>query len=869
MSDDAGEDGEDRLKELAAQITELSERCHFRTLLRLAQEARRLARVEQRVIPYVNAGFHVMNDSRNVLRPADGREMAIELIALLESDERARQFQPELPEDEYERTKWWLTACSYDNLAVSTAELHGYNSEGMHQCIADGIQVCRRTGKLQCISCFREYATNVYLAADDLDLALHHARVGIHNIDPGPHDRRHVGAKDSARILTLQGQLDAALEVLDQAWQLADVYHSPYAGKIDTYWRVFELSHLAGCPERMSSLPRILSAEEAGGVSRSDQEVLAEPPRDEFPSHFLDRDMAQAFVDCCGGAWDAALGRLQPWDVQLRGQDSLTRWFEVRLRIVALLKLWGKDSRAEALAQPLREAAQQARDWLTLRRLNRVFDDFHSTTPLALVGPVYRGPFAERTVAAIPDSPEALTAEVPHESSGAAEDLTEASPRILELRERLDAALDDSSRIVASLADALTWNPRTLEAREASGLLHVMRFFAVESAQLPGVWPWTRAVIDAHPQDATVQSLAACLGAVLRTAPGFETDLIPTEVLESLFRQSLDLDPQSGANHARAGAFYLELENLGEAERCLARAFRFLRTSGAVARQLAEVYRKTDRPRDAIAVLDMALREGCTEADVAREAALASLQQDQHEVALTYLDRYESLAPGQPWTHYYRASALVELKRPSEALTALDEESRRNEDQEFPRTVLRGCALAALGQEAEFRGNLDEILAARLFDMNYLTLHGLQRMFGQLWEATVALLPITDPDRVRLESRLLESGLAPNELFSEHRRNGTEAAVSFYQCTIEQRLDERWSEFPARLAWEEDWSSYVNVWGVLAADEKKARELVLQWQRRCYPLNSEIREITEEDSGYTDIPGVVWQGYRENPQPEE
>jgi hypothetical protein len=45
----------------------------------------------------------------------------------------------------------------------------------MHGCISDGIQVCQRTGKLECVNCFREYAAEVYLAADDLPMALHQA----------------------------------------------------------------------------------------------------------------------------------------------------------------------------------------------------------------------------------------------------------------------------------------------------------------------------------------------------------------------------------------------------------------------------------------------------------------------------------------------------------------------------------------------------------------------------------------------------------------------------------------------------------------------------------------------------------------------
>jgi len=858
---DPEQSSEDRLNDLSRQMTELSERCHFRTLLRIADEARRLARSEQQLIPYFTAGFHVMNDSRNLLRPAQGREMAIELIALLESEDRARQFQPDLPEEEYERTRWWLTACSYDNLAVSTAESNGYNSEGMHQCIAEGIQVCRRTGKLRCISCFREYATNVYLAADDLDMALHHARVGIHNTDPGPHDRRHIGAKDCARILVLQGQLDAALDVLHEAWDLAEVYHSPYAGRLDTWCRAAELFHLAGCPERLDQLPRIVSAEAGVGLTSS-AEVLVEPPRDEFPSHFLDRDLAEAFVACCGSEWERALALLQPWDKQLRELDGLSRWFEVRLRLVALFRLWGKRSRAESLAAPLREAAERARDWLTVRRLNPLLEDSRSVTPLALVGRVVRGPFAETVQIAVGDIPATPQPEAAPAQSPAAAEL---SPRMKALRERIDAALGDSSGLAAILRDVLTWNPRDLEPREAIGLLQLLRFFAAESVTIAGVWEWAQEVADTHPLDATVQSLLASFGARWRSQAESENGVVTAERLDALFRRSLDLDPHSGPNFARAGTYYLDSGNLGEAERCLARAFRFLRTTGTVVRQLADVYRQTDRPRDAIAVLDLALREGCVDPDVAWEAGLTSLHQDQFDAALTYLDRYETLNPDQPWTNYYRASGLLELQRPDEALGALARESKCNPDQPFPVTVLRGSALAALKREDEFREQLERILSVPLYGLTSLTLQGLLRMMTRLWKSTAELLPLEDPDRVRLETRLLESGLAPNELFAAHR-DVREAVpgVNFYQCVIHQPLDRDWRTFAGCLSWEQDWTAYENTWGVLAVDEDSARRDVLAWQQRCYGLEPEILRIVEDDSGYTDAPGVVWQGYRES-----
>ncbi|MDB5344732.1 MAG: hypothetical protein JWP89_3109 [Schlesneria sp.] len=880
MSDSEFEDIDEKLQELNQEVSDLSERCHYRTMLRVANEAKRLARVEQRLMPYMTASFHVMNDSRNILQPAVGRDVAIELITLLESEDRARLFQPNLPEDEYQRTKWWLTACSYDNLAVNTAESNGYNSDGMHQCITDGIQVCRRTGKMQCISCFREYATDVYIAADDLDMALHHARVGINNKDPGPHDRRHVGAKDSMRILMANGQVEAALEMLDLSWKLSEVYHSPYAGRLDTYLRAVELCHLAGCPEKLDALPKLLSFEEGEVYDGPDDAVIIEPPRDEFPAHFLDHDLAYAFVENCRGDHDAAIAMIQPWDVLLREQKCTTKWFEVRLRLVAIARLTDKMPRAQALARPLQEAAQQARDWVTLRRLERILDESIPVTPLALCGPVTIGPFADKTtvtpVVAIADDVAAVENVIEEQEAGEDSEAvaTPLGEAIQEFYGRMIQSGGEPDVLAAILNDILAVSPDTVtHLEDASQLMHVVRFVNIDESRATETWHWSEALTKRFPQNAAVLSMQAALGNHLRgVSDGALDELITTDRLWKQFRESLDLDTNSSDNFARAGSYYLEEEDYGEAERCLARGFRLNRSSGHLALRLSEVYTRTDRPRDAVAVLDMALREGCDDPDVAWEAAMNAIHTEQYEATLTYLDRYDALLPEQPWSNYYRASALLELHRPAESLAALVLEMQFNPDLTYHVLVLRASALAALNEIDAFRKELGEVLAMPLSEVTYLTANGLQKMFVRLWQSTRECVGQDDQSLVQLETRLLESGLAPNELFAVYRQPVTEEnsqnKVNFYRCMVHQPLDERWLSFGGQLAGEEDWTAYDIPWGVLAHDETEAGQMAMQWQQRCFPLAAELLGIEEEGTDYTDAAGVVWQGYREGIQPD-
>ncbi len=191
-----------------------------------------LAKDNHRLIPYLNAQFRLMNNAQGQLDAERGKEAALEAISYLESEERARVFQADFPEEEYRHTVAWMSACGYDNLAKHIASMQGYNSEGMHQCITDGIGVCRRTGKLRCLTCFREYATDVYLASDDVPMALHFARI-VRSIpeDAPSSERRWVGAKDETWILTLQGYLAAAEESANRALEAGGGLSYPAGGK--------------------------------------------------------------------------------------------------------------------------------------------------------------------------------------------------------------------------------------------------------------------------------------------------------------------------------------------------------------------------------------------------------------------------------------------------------------------------------------------------------------------------------------------------------------------------------------------------------------------------------------------------------------
>ncbi len=136
-----------QLKELQEKAAELIPKCRFASSSRLYGELRRRGRAEHRAEAYLIGTFFQMDQAQHLLDFQTMRERAVELIAMLENEEQVRQIQPDFPKDQYEFFVYSMTSCAYENLAEATGQLDGYNSEGMHGCISDGIQICRRTGE--------------------------------------------------------------------------------------------------------------------------------------------------------------------------------------------------------------------------------------------------------------------------------------------------------------------------------------------------------------------------------------------------------------------------------------------------------------------------------------------------------------------------------------------------------------------------------------------------------------------------------------------------------------------------------------------------------------------------------------------------
>ena len=843
--DDLHDDPSTAIKDLDKRLSDAFDRCYFQTACRVAAELKRTARGARRLRPYVHALHTLTNTANDVLDPEQGREAAIELIAVLESEDRARQIQPDLDMADYESLVSQVSSCAYDNLGESTAMTHGYNSEGIHDAIAEGIEVCRRTGKLECINCFRGYAVEVFNAADDLEMALHHARqiTATGNARPG-FDRRWAGTQDETTILLIAGQVEAAEQACRRGLELISTYHSPRRALLLTANHLETIRLLKGEPEPAEK-------------QEADEAI---PPAEEFPRYRLLLDQREALRLGLAGDHAAAIQLLTDWDARLNARHCFKYWAEVRLRLIAAYRMMGDDRRAEALARPLESKARDARDWLTLRRLARLLDPSTPVTPTAPSGPLILS--ATTTIEPAVDTP----ADEPEPIEDSEPAVSPLGQTIAELMSKMDAAEDSDNEASDTLLESvLAIDPKTAtDPGDVAKLLHLARFLTVDPSHGPRLWAWAEAVAAPFPRNATILSLLATLGDRRRTADGSLVAVaIDPKRIDALFKSSLDLDPEHMGNFSRAAIHHYTNGRLNEAERCLARVLRFDRGNAWAAHWLAEIYRDSDRAQDALAVLDLALRAGSESAELAWEALVLAQFLGRHEALLTYAYHYETLAPGQSWTNYYRALALLALGRGEEALAAIDEEERRTEASQLQVNIIRACACSALKREEDFRTHLKVVLAIKLSEVTSLTKNGLINLFDKLWDAATDL-PEDDPLRDALVKRLLETGLATDSLFDATRKAAPKVEeIGFFVCKLDQPLDATWKDSPGCLSGESSWTGYEIAWGVLAESEAEASELALQWQARCgVALPATITAIQAEEGQYHDHPGVVWQGLR-------
>lgn len=843
-----------QLRDLQEKAGDLIPLCRFASSSRLYGELRRRGRVEHRAHAYVMGTFFQMDQAQYLLDFQTMRERAVELIALLENEEQIRQIQSDFPREQYEYLVYSMSSCAYENLAEATGQLEGYNSEGMHACIADGLQICRRTGKTGCVSCFREYACDVYLSADDADIAGHQCRLVMEQdagwSDRG--DRRWLASCKLAWLEALHGRFEEALATIEQALEFTngEAVSLKFESRVRTLLARDAIRIAAGLEPLLSSDPAFAEL----------------PSAEECPVFENALDLNKALLAVREQNWDEAAKRLTHWDQRLQKCNGTHLWFETRLRLIAMKRLQGEQKQAEALARQLEQRARTANDYLTLRRLEHLMttDD---PSPLAIAASLRR-PVSETVSSgnaglAVTDAEtDSADGETP------AEPASPLAAELIVLRERMtDLMQEPTEEAFMNLrADVLAMDGTIVNHHEdAAGILHLMGYLVGSGDDGEDVWKWANNLAAPYRDHSVILSLLGTLGDALRNS-GNEAlaEKITPERTEQLFRKSLELDPSKARNFLRAGDHFSAQENSGEAERCFARAFRLDRTDGNIVRRLADLYNDTDRPRDALHVLDVSLREGSEDPQVAFDAAMLAFRLNQYDATLTYLEKFEELAGENLWTNYYRSVCHYEQGEYQRALECIDREEKLAESTGWHLELMRAVSRFRLGDPAGAAPHLEVAISTPFYEVDFLSSTGLMELMQRL--AVVADEILKDQPLVaKIESRLLRSGLMPESWFQWQRESDDAKPVEnvrLYRLLVHQPLDDTWAANPDRLYDQQNWDSYITEWGVLAESEDQARELALQYQAMCCEIPAAVQEVLESDESYTDIPGPVWQGAR-------
>ena len=868
---------------------DLMESAYCASAFKLYGELRSRARSEGQLGFYVFGTFFQMTLSQRLLQFETVRERAVELIAIFEDEEQARKIEPSLDLDQYENMIYSMGACAYEVLAEATGALDGYNSEGMQECLTGGIEVCHRIGKLSCIQCFREYACDTHTAADDYELARYHCKQVLNQNGEFPErgDRRWLAMLRLAAMDIFEGQHDSARSKLEQATELAllpsvnDTSGAQVAVTLERY-----------------TLDLIENREIDERTTRTLKDL---PPRGECPEYDLDVDFLTALSHVINEEWNEAEKLLLAWNKTLKQNKAITKWLETGIRLVALYRLRGDMTKAKRLSVQFEEAATKANDWQSIRRLHQILDESIDVTSL---GTVVRNTRAPNALPQPEPSTVAIDIDVKPTEASETKEPTPLGPWMDDLTERMHAAGKETEKDSQSSVDVAPYRQELLD-REIKDFVHpedigralyLMNFLITPDCDRAIVWKWANTLVSSNQEVAYLISLLARLGMTIsmldRLTAELEhdanqealddlndldyldrfdgelakgRDLPPTSIsndrLEQLVRKSLQMEATGVNNNFRAAEVFEYIGNAGEAERCYARAFKLDRKRDDAALALSRIYSETDRLQDALYVLDLCIREGGDSGELLFEAALKAHALTQHELQVSFLQKlHQRHSPG-PWTNYYLSSGLLELKRPQEAMDAIDREVALFQSVGLHIDSVRAAAHAQLGQSHEAATYIQHALAQPLSKINDLTMSGVSGAFERLITAA-KMCPDERALQLRVEQKMLVAGIATESYFEQIRANEKPCDLYLFQCYLSQPLDAAWADSEGCMPDQAEWQTYVAQWGVLARDSDEAEDVALQWQARCYPLEAVVVDIDGSDEPLHDRPGIAFQGPR-------
>src|SRR4051812_33473518 len=96
--EDAGNDPADAAQRMHAELDEtddLQGKSLYRSAIRICHAVLRQARAERKLIPFVRANFGILNFAEQTLELEEGKQAALEIIAMLEDPARLMAFEPD------------------------------------------------------------------------------------------------------------------------------------------------------------------------------------------------------------------------------------------------------------------------------------------------------------------------------------------------------------------------------------------------------------------------------------------------------------------------------------------------------------------------------------------------------------------------------------------------------------------------------------------------------------------------------------------------------------------------------------------------------------------------------------------------------
>ncbi|MDO5565044.1 MAG: hypothetical protein Q4G59_00205 [Planctomycetia bacterium] len=892
------------------KASELSDQQLHRSAQNLFFEGKRFAKTNRLLIEYMMSCFSITNNAQALYEPEIGIDNAMELIAYLESPEKCRKLQNDYDEDYYEYLVSRLSACAYDNLAVHTAMRLGYNSPTVFGAVDDGIQVCRRTGKLECVECFREYATRISLASGDYEMGEHHARLcATSTAREDADDRRYVGHKDLIKLFVRQGKLQAAFDVYERIFPFAESYHDPLNAMFTCAIRAEMLFWLAG---KENELPEFMAAHELNELPKI-------PPREEHAEYYIETTLRDAVKLARQARWLEAVDILDQCERFLVAQDVLNPWFEIRIAKIANLLLAKKHGLEippglDHFIAEVKSRAKEAHHWSAIQAVEAMEKELVALNPLGIAFPIDLGPYAttgtatshaklELMLPLVDISTGQASAEQNSEQAESAE-VTVQTP-IQEQAEKMYsgilALIDEQRKYYQQLltgeielengqpkpfpkqgelfalerdylAFAESFHPEDTKL-SSDEFLDIAKplsqlFLLDEEPQLmEKVWKWNTSFRSHYPESARLIAHYA-LDAFLIERKALEQNLDPQSFglpdKETYFKwieQAFALDPNNYKVAIAAGLMYRGNKQDREARRYFSRACQLARTNEFATNSLCELYAEADRPKDALAAIELYTRAGGRHPQLLLTAARIAFQNDMASQFLLYYDAYTKESQSDMQLDAQYVWALMETQRYDDVLTQLDHFDEAIQKPSRDRLYLRAYCLAKTGKEWT-----DCFEAALNLVSDDGALEGVPGVYwdpcGPLWEF-VSQWAKDDPRRLAFEQFILIRGLIPMSFFepesqdakqcecsvecdeleeNESDEYAEEDMLTLFRCVVRQPLK---PEVTAYAGWANilpEAHYYDALWFVLANDPEEATQIALQWQQKCYELAPEPNE---------------------------